>query len=488
MRRLHYFLLKALLMISTMAFTQNLESSSWSFGLGTHAINYRSVNPIHDIFEIRDYSLLVPKVTISKRLNSFLSVDFQNSIGKIDNKRLKIKNQNFILSGIGLRYQFANGYLLPKDSWFDPYLRLSVNYGYYNYSELLGKKKLIIYNQNYSKSKEVILDREFSERNHNLVFNGGLGINFWIKPTLGINIESQYGYNYNKSYNTRSIDFLNHTISLIFRFGDNKDNKNYKLVNEEDDDFWNVLNVEDYKNLSKGDVSSISENNNSENLVKKNNEITNTCTNSCNNVIKVLENNCIYNKSKKNNKFDKNIINKCNQHIKNVRVFLPNSKKIKIKHYNQCFIPSDIIYLDDYIKRSNSSKYIKKRVKEFKKKCPKILFNLNQFKLNSKLKTVLRQVVSLMKSYPEYVFVVEGHTDNTGNSDKNKILSLDRSFSSFDFFEESGIPVNRIFVKGFGADRPIDSNSTKKGKRNNRRIEIKLGIYKQELVDIINKN
>lgn len=452
-------------MISTMAFTQKLGDYSMSLGLGAHAVDYTSVNPLHGIFDIKDYSILLPNMTVSRRLNSSFSFDIQNSTSKIDNKKLKIKNQNFILTGIGIRYQFANDYILPQDSWFDPYLRLSINYGYYNYSELSGKKKLTTYDKNYSKSSKVVLDRNFSEKNHNLVLNGGVGINFWIKPTFGINIESQYAYNYNPFYNTRCIDFLNHTVSLIFRLGHN----NYTNTYDDDHD-WDMFDLERYKYTSESEeeVSTNLQDSSYEEVMNKDKvQSTSKCNNVCDNIL--LENT----RSKE---------------IKCVKVVVPNSKKVKIKKYNNknnCIIPLDVAYLDHYITNPSALKYIKKKVKDFKKKCPKILFNVGQSKLTPKVKRSLIKLVKVMKKYPEYVFFIEGHADSSGNLFKNRILSLKRSASSVKLFKIKGIAFNRMFIRGFGIDSPIDKNSTKKGKRNNRRVEIKLGIYKKDLYKIL---
>jgi OmpA-OmpF porin, OOP family len=66
---------------------------------------------------------------------------------------------------------------------------------------------------------------------------------------------------------------------------------------------------------------------------------------------------------------------------------------------------------------------------------------------------------------------VEGHTDNVGKPAMNKKLSQDRARSVKEWLEKHGIPKDRLSAEGFGMDRPIDSNETEAGRKNNRRVE-----------------
>lgn len=70
---------------------------------------------------------------------------------------------------------------------------------------------------------------------------------------------------------------------------------------------------------------------------------------------------------------------------------------------------------------------------------------------------------------------VYGHTDNTGNADKNQLLSEERAASVKKYLVGKGLSVNRIESKGFGQSQPIADNSTSAGKAKNRRVQIVLG-------------
>ena len=70
---------------------------------------------------------------------------------------------------------------------------------------------------------------------------------------------------------------------------------------------------------------------------------------------------------------------------------------------------------------------------------------------------------------------IYGHTDNVGNPEANRALSLARAQAVKNFLVKKGIPAQRIEVQGFGEDEPIQDNNTEAGRAANRRVQIKLG-------------
>lgn len=85
---------------------------------------------------------------------------------------------------------------------------------------------------------------------------------------------------------------------------------------------------------------------------------------------------------------------------------------------------------------------------------------------------VLEAVLKVLTDHPEVKKVrIEGHTDKTGSAKLNKKLSADRAASVKKWLIGKGITADRLSSEGFGPDRPIDTNDTEQGKRNNRRVE-----------------
>jgi outer membrane protein OmpA-like peptidoglycan-associated protein len=66
---------------------------------------------------------------------------------------------------------------------------------------------------------------------------------------------------------------------------------------------------------------------------------------------------------------------------------------------------------------------------------------------------------------------VEGHTDATGNPAYNKELSQRRAEAVTAWLEQHGVEKHRLHSVGMGQERPIDTNATEEGRRNNRRVE-----------------
>ena len=86
--------------------------------------------------------------------------------------------------------------------------------------------------------------------------------------------------------------------------------------------------------------------------------------------------------------------------------------------------------------------------------------------------TELGKVLKVMKDYPDTKWKIEGHTDNTGNYNKNLELSKQRALSAYNYFISNGIANTRLFMNGYGPDYPIADNNTVTGRALNRRVAI----------------
>ena len=85
---------------------------------------------------------------------------------------------------------------------------------------------------------------------------------------------------------------------------------------------------------------------------------------------------------------------------------------------------------------------------------------------------LLTAVATILKEHPELTKVrVEGHTDNRGSAAMNKKLSERRAAAVVKWLTTFGIEKKRLSAKGFGMERPIDTNETDQGRTNNRRVE-----------------
>ena len=103
-----------------------------------------------------------------------------------------------------------------------------------------------------------------------------------------------------------------------------------------------------------------------------------------------------------------------------------------------------------------------------------ILFDVGKSTIRPESATVLNNIVNVLNKYKNSKFSIEGYTDTSGNKDKNQRLSEDRAYSVKAYLVDKGINPARLSAKGFGPEKPIADNKTKKGRELNRRVEINL--------------
>jgi OOP family OmpA-OmpF porin len=85
---------------------------------------------------------------------------------------------------------------------------------------------------------------------------------------------------------------------------------------------------------------------------------------------------------------------------------------------------------------------------------------------------ILQAVVKVLQEHPEITKVrVEGHTDTRGKPGYNKKLSQRRAASVVKWLVKHGISKKRLTSAGYGQERPIATNLTDDGRRQNRRSE-----------------
>ncbi|MCU0989725.1 MAG: OmpA family protein [Xanthomonadales bacterium] len=82
------------------------------------------------------------------------------------------------------------------------------------------------------------------------------------------------------------------------------------------------------------------------------------------------------------------------------------------------------------------------------------------------------QIAELMRANPQLQLSVEGHTDNVGTPEANKVLSANRARAVMDAVVARGVSPERLTSTGFGQENPIADNRTEAGRAQNRRVEL----------------
>ncbi|MEO7368810.1 MAG: OmpA family protein [Gemmatimonadaceae bacterium] len=86
---------------------------------------------------------------------------------------------------------------------------------------------------------------------------------------------------------------------------------------------------------------------------------------------------------------------------------------------------------------------------------------------------MLQQIAAMMDKHGKLKVRIEGHTDNVGVEENNRLLSEKRANAvKASLVEDYHIKADRIDAKGFGGTKPAFSNDTPEGRSSNWRIEL----------------
>ncbi len=101
-----------------------------------------------------------------------------------------------------------------------------------------------------------------------------------------------------------------------------------------------------------------------------------------------------------------------------------------------------------------------------------IEFDINKSDIRPQYHDEVAKVGNFMKNNPTTTAIIEGYTDEVGNSEYNMRLSQQRANSVVRWLVENfAIAPSRLTAKGYGEAKPVASNATDSGKQKNRRID-----------------
>ncbi len=103
-----------------------------------------------------------------------------------------------------------------------------------------------------------------------------------------------------------------------------------------------------------------------------------------------------------------------------------------------------------------------------------IRFRYNKSLIKATSLGLLDKISDIINSCKPLKIEIGGHTDSDGSASYNQKLSAKRAQSVKKYLVSRGVEANRLSTKGYGETKPIASNKTEAGKKQNRRIEITL--------------
>jgi len=109
-----------------------------------------------------------------------------------------------------------------------------------------------------------------------------------------------------------------------------------------------------------------------------------------------------------------------------------------------------------------------------------LLFDSGKDVLKPEGLRILSVICRVIKgTYPDQPVIIEGHTDNVPIKPKSKFrdnndLSLARAEAVWLYLINNGLSQANLYAQGFGESSPIAPNNTEDGRRQNRRVVIKV--------------
>lgn len=105
-----------------------------------------------------------------------------------------------------------------------------------------------------------------------------------------------------------------------------------------------------------------------------------------------------------------------------------------------------------------------------------VYFKTGSAVITPEYKEALDQLAQKALSSKGYVIEITGHADSTGNMQRNRALSQQRADAVVRYLQENhDIPLRRMVTPfGYGQMKPVADNTTAEGRRQNRRVEVKI--------------
>jgi outer membrane protein OmpA-like peptidoglycan-associated protein len=113
---------------------------------------------------------------------------------------------------------------------------------------------------------------------------------------------------------------------------------------------------------------------------------------------------------------------------------------------------------------------------------PDFYFESSSENLTDNAKSTLEDISGVLNRYPYTEIFIEGHADSSGNQLNNKKLSEMRAKTVALYLKSKGVIAERLAIAGYGATRPVESNSTPEGRRKNRRVVVKIKANEQKFL------
>jgi peptidoglycan-associated lipoprotein len=104
----------------------------------------------------------------------------------------------------------------------------------------------------------------------------------------------------------------------------------------------------------------------------------------------------------------------------------------------------------------------------------KIYFDFDKYDLKPRSKDVLRDKAGIMKKYPTWNLLIEGHCDERGTEEYNLALGERRARAAYEYLVILGVDSGRMKIVSFGEEKPAVMGHNEEAWAKNRRCEFRV--------------
>ncbi|MEC5394493.1 OmpA family protein [Bergeyella sp. RCAD1439] len=446
------------LTVASTVFAQT-TSNPWLIGVGAHGVNHVAAGggagdvletafTGKQLYNINNFTITPPlsKLTVARNLSKGFVLDWQTSVGNVDNKRIGMDKEFMLMTGLGLQFKIAGLLFSNEDSWFDPYVRVGANYLRHDYTGV--SFPLTDVNGNtylgYSENKPYT-----QRRSDHFALSTGLGTNFWLTQNFGLGIQGDYvSTPVDKS---GLANFWQASASLMFRFGQKDRDKDGILDKDDlcpdepglpefqgcpDTDGDGVPDKDDACPTEAGPVE-----NNGCPWPDTDGDGINDKDDACPTVAGPVENNgCPWPDTDGDGIYDKD----------DACPTVPGLAK-----YNGCPKPDADVATETTTALKD------------------ILFDFDRATLRAESNSKLDQAASIIKESRTGRFLVVGHTDKKGSASYNLKLSQRRAAAVVEALEARGVNPAQLKSKGVGsAEATVPANASNAARQADRKVVV----------------
>ncbi|THD69205.1 OmpA family protein [Robertkochia marina] len=424
------------------------HNNPWQVSFGINAIDVFPTNSdkpysgdwFAEYFNVTDHYNILPSIStisVSRHVGDGFSVGVRGSLNRID----KLGDTEVD----DLSHYAVDGtikYNLVKESWFQPYIEVG---GGYTWIDEIGAGTL----------------------------NGGLGLNFWFTDNIGINVQSSYKH----VFEDYGVEHFQHLLGLNIKFGGTDTDGDG--IYDKDDACPEVAGLEQFNGCPDSDGDGIED---SKDACP--NEAGSLDMNGCpdsdgdgiaDNVDECPE---VAGLAEFNGCPDSD-----GDGISDNKDECPN--EAGPAENNGCPWPDTdgdgVPDKDDLcpekvgtVANQGCPEVTEEVQAALNSYAKTILFDTGKSTIKAESEQVLKDIIAILQQYPNSRFMIEGHTDSTGSDAINEKISKERAGAVEAYLENAGIPSDRLESEGYGESKPIASNRTADGRRQNRRVEINL--------------